>query len=409
MSKLFVGIDVSSRKNVIHFMLPDGSKHSSFSVDNNFNGARLLVRMIISALVELQLQNVVIGLEATSVYGDNLIFFLRESSDLAKFQPDLHILNPKQVKKFKDAYPDLPKNDPVDAFIIADALRFGRITNKLHTDDYRYQALKTLTRARFFAVQNLTKEKQRFMNYLFLKFSSLAQDKVFSDSFGASALSLYAEFDSVEELAAMNLNELTDFIRKTGKNRFPDPDAVAKAIQTAVRSSYRLPKTIVDSVNQVLALSIISMRSLKAQIKSFDKAIELQLQSIPNTLTSVKGIGLVFSAGIIAEVGDIKRFSSQASLAKYAGLVWTQHQSGNYQAQNTRLINSGNRFLKYYLTEAAYSLLRCDAEFKRYYSLKKSEVNRGQVKRALALTARKLVRLVFALLKDNKLYIAPEV
>lgn len=409
MSKLFVGIDVSSRKNVIHFMLPDGSKHSSFSVDNNFNGARLLVRMIISALVELQLQNVVIGLEATSVYGDNLIFFLRESSDLAKFQPDLHILNPKQVKKFKDAYPDLPKNDPVDAFIIADALRFGRITNKLHTDDYRYQALKTLTRARFFAVQNLTKEKQRFMNYLFMKFSSFTQDKVFSDSFGASALSLYTEFDSVEELAAMNLTELTDFIRKTGRNRFPDPDAVAKAIQAAVRSSYRLPKTLVDSVNQVLALSIISMRSLKEQIKSFDKAIELQLQSIPNTLTSVKGIGLVFSAGIIAEVGDIKRFSNQAALAKYAGLVWTQHQSGNYEAQNTRLINSGNRFLKYYLTEAAYSLLRCDAEFKRYYSLKKSEVSRGQVKRALALTARKLVRLVFALLKDNKLYIAPEV
>lgn len=409
MSKLFVGIDVSSRKNVIHFMQPDGSKHSSFSVDNNFNGAKLLVRKIISALVALKLQTVIIGLEATSVYGDNLIFFLRESSELAKFHPDLHILNPKQVKKFKDSYPDLPKNDPVDAYIIADALRFGRISNKLYSDDYRYQALKTLTRARFFAVQNLTKEKQRFMNYLFLKFSSFAQDKVFSDSFGASALSLYAEFDSVEELAAMNLNELTDFIRKTGKNRFPDPDAVAKAIQTAVSSSYRLPKTIVDSVNQILALSIISMRSLKEQIKSFDKAIERQLQSIPNTLTSVKGIGLVFSAGIIAEVGDIKRFSNQAALTKYAGLVWTQHQSGNYEAQNTRLINSGNRFLKYYLTEATYSLLRCDAEFKRYYNLKKSEVNRGQVKRALALTARKLVRLVFALLKDNKLYIAPEV
>lgn len=409
MSKLFVGIDVSSRKNVVHFMKPDGSKHSSFSVDNNINGAKCLVRNIISVLLDIKLQSVVIGLESTSVYGDNLVFFLRENSELAKFQPDINILNPKQVKKFKDAYPDLPKNDSVDAFIIADALRFGRITNKLYTDDYRYQALKTLTRARFFAVQNLTKEKQRFMNYLFMKFSSFTQNKVFSDTFGASALSLYTEFDSVEDLAAMNLTELTDFICKTGKNRFPDPDAVAKAIQAAVRSSYRLPKTIVDSVNQVLALSIISMRSLKEQIKSFDKAIELQLHSIPNTLTSVKGIGLVFSAGIIAEVGDIKRFSNQAALAKYAGLVWTQYQSGNYEAQNTRLINAGNRFLKYYLTEAAYSLLRCDAEFKRYYNLKKTEVNRGQVKRALALTARKLVRLVFALLKDNKLYIAPEV
>ena len=36
------------------------------------------------------------------------------------------------------------------------------------------------------------------------------------------------------------------------------------------------------------------------------------------------------------------------------------------------------------------------------------EVNKYQHKRALALTARKLVRLVFRLLKDNRLYIPPE-
>ena len=71
----------------------------------------------------------------------------------------------------------------------------------------------------------------------------------------------------------------------------------------------------------------------------------------------------------------------------------------------TRLIKSGNRFLKYYLCEAAYSLVRCDTEFRRYYDLKHKEVNKYQHKRALALTARKLVRLVFRLLKDNRLYI----
>lgn len=409
MSNLFVGIDVSSKKNVVHFMQPDGSKVSSFSVDNNFHGAKLLVDKILEALSTLSFNTVTIGLEATSVYGDNLVFFLRESSELSAFKPSIHVLNPKQVKKFKDAYPDLPKNDPVDAFVIADALRFGRITNEIYTQDYRYQALKNLTRARFFAVQSLTKEKQRFMNYIFMKFSSMAQDKIFSDSFGASALALYTEFDSVEELAAKSLEDLTVFLRTNGNNRFPDPEAVAKTIQSAVKSSYRLPKTVVDSINQILALSVVSMRSLKEQIKSFDKAIEQQLQAIPNTLTSVKGIGPVYSAGIIAEVGDIRRFPNHAALAKYAGLAWTQRQSGNYEAQNTKLINSGNRFLKYYLTEAAYSLLRCDAEFKRYFNLKKTEVNRGQSKRALALTARKLVRLVFALLKGNKLYIPSEV
>lgn len=72
------------------------------------------------------------------------------------------------------------------------------------------------------------------------------------------------------------------------------------------------------------------------------------------------------------------------------------------------MIKSGNRYLRYYLLEAANSVRRCESEFRRYYDLKFKEVNKFQHKRALALTARKLVRLVFRLLKDNRLYIPPE-
>ena len=314
-------------------------------------------------------------------------------------------MNPKQVKKFKEVHSDLPKNDPVDAFVIADNLRFGRITNAVYIDDYRYKALQNLTRTRFYAVQNLTREKQRFMNYLFMKCSGLAQDKVFSDNYGAAALAVFEEFESPDDIVNMDVDELAAFISVKGKNRSPRPDEIAKAVQAAARGSYRLPKTVNDSVNQVLAISISSMRALQSQIKSLDKEIERQFVNIPNTLTSVPGIGKVFSAGIIAEIGDIKRFDKgQSALAKYAGLVWNENKSGLFQGQNTRLIKSGNRFLKYYLCEAAYSLVRCDTEFKRYYDLKFKEVNKYQHKRALALTARKLVRLVFRLLKDNRLY-----
>ena len=65
------------------------------------------------------------------------------------------------------------------------------------------------------------------------------------------------------------------------------------------------------------------------------------------------------------------------------------------------MIKSGNRYLRYYLLEAANSVRRCDSEFRRYYDLKFKEVNKYQHKRALALTARKLVRLVFRLLKTT--------
>lgn len=408
MNPLYVGIDVSSKSNVAYLMLSNGNKHSNFPFSNSHDGSVQLVKRILSALTSHSLDTVLIGLEATSVYGDNLVYFLREDALLAPFNRKIHVLNPKQVNKFKEAYNDLPKNDYVDAFVIADCLRFGRINKEVYMGDYRYKALQNLTRARYFAVCNLIKEKQRFINVLFKKYSTFTQEKVFSDTFSTTALAVYEEFESAEALANMDLQELTAFIIEKGKNRFPDPDAVAKAIQKAARSSYRLPKTVNDSVNQVLSISITSIKALESQIKEFDKAIAAQMELLPNVLISIPGIGPVFSAGIMAEIGDINRFQNHAQLAKYAGLAWTQYQSGNFEAENTRLIKSGNRFLKYYLCEAAFSLVRCDKEYSDFYHLKYKEVNRYQHKRALALTARKFVRLVFALLKDNRLYRSAE-
>ena len=407
MNSLFTGIDISSKTNVAYLMRPDGSKYSSFAVQNNQGGAKILSERIVSALNALQLDAVVIGMEATSIYGHNLVYALRQDGSLGRFQRKIHVLNPKQVKKFKESYPELPKNDWVDAFVIADHLRFGRIAREVYMDDYRYNALQTLTRARFDVIQNLTREKQRFANYLFLKCSGIAQDKSIVNT-SATTIALMERYETVDELAFAELDDLTAFIAECGHGRFTDPEATAKVIQSAARGSYRLPKTVNDSINQAMSVSIASMRALNEQVKILDKAIEQQFEIIPNTLTSIPGIGKVYSAGIIAEIGDINRFASQASVAKYAGLVWSQHQSGEFEAEHTHLIKSGNRYLRYYLLEAANSVRRCDSEFRRYYDLKFHEVNRFQHKRALALTARKLVRLVFRLLKDNRLYILPE-
>jgi len=48
-----------------------------------------------------------------------------------------------------------------------------------------------------------------------------------------------------------------------------------------------------------------------------------------------------------------------------------------------------------------------DTELKRFYRTKFREVHKHQHKRALAFTARKLVRLLFSLLKCNRLYTPP--
>ena len=119
MNPLYVGIDVSSKSNVVYFMLPDGSKHCNFSVANSHTGSSQLVKRILSAMTSCSLDTVLIGLEATSVYGDNLVYFLREDAALARFNSKIHVLNPKQVSKFKEAYNDLPKNDLIDSFVVS--------------------------------------------------------------------------------------------------------------------------------------------------------------------------------------------------------------------------------------------------------------------------------------------------
>ena len=68
------------------------------------------------------------------------------------------------------------------------------------------------------------------------------------------------------------------------------------------------------------------------------------------------------------------------------------------------MTKAGNRYLRYYLGEAANSVRRHIPEYREYYAKKYSEVPKHQHKRALALTSRKFVRLVYGLLAKNQLY-----
>ena len=141
MRTLYVGIDVSNKSNVVFLMLPDGSKHNNFSVPNSQDGAAQMVKRFFSAVKSHFLGTVTFGPEAISVYGNSLMYFLREDAVLAPYNRKIHVLNPKQVKKFKGSYNDLPKNDYVDSFVIADCLRFGKINKEVYLGDYRYKAL----------------------------------------------------------------------------------------------------------------------------------------------------------------------------------------------------------------------------------------------------------------------------
>ena len=83
---------------------------------------------------------------------------------------------------------------------------------------------------------------------------------------------------------------------------------------------------------------------------------------------------------------------------------WPPHESGTFQAQDTALSKAGNAYLRYYLIEAANSVRLHCAEYRDYYNAKLAQSPKHAHKRALVLTARKLVRLVDALLRAGAVY-----
>ena len=68
------------------------------------------------------------------------------------------------------------------------------------------------------------------------------------------------------------------------------------------------------------------------------------------------------------------------------------------------MIKGANKYLRYYLIEAADSVRKNDVVFSNYYWKKYKEANKHRHKRALVLTARKLVRVIFYLLKTGNIY-----
>lgn len=412
LSTLFVGIDISSRENVVSAINFEQEFLIKMKpVPNTQSGADQLQAMLVNILENNTFKTIIIGLESTSFYGVHIANFLSASEKLMPYKPYVYCLNPKEVANYKNSFNALDKNDGIDSFVIADFARVGRI----HTEPWRgsqYLALQRLTRHRLHIVECLTREKTYMLSNVFLKFSEFAllqgNEHPFSDKYGATASSILTQFLSSEDIANASIEELVDFVSTKSRKRISNPQITAEILQQAARNSYRLDKCLYEPLTTSIACSFNCIQAFEKELKAINKAIEKAVMGMNpveyQILMSIPGFGPVYSSGILAELGSVKAFPSNDAVAKYAGIVWKENQSGSFKAENTPMSKAGNRYLRYYLIEAAGSVLRHIPEYNEFYQKKYAEVTTHQHKRALALTSRKLIRLIFGLLAKNQLY-----
>ena len=179
---------------------------------------------------------------------------------------------------------------------------------------------------------------------------------------------------------------------------------IAQTLHRLAQKAFRLRPKESAARQFSLIMHLDTIRILEGQMRQLDKAIARDLDTIPQTVTSIDGIGPVFGAGIVAEIGPITRFPSDDAVAKFAGLTWRAHQSGPFDAEDRPLTRSGNAYLRYYLIEAADRVRVRDPEFEAFYIRKYSDATHHPHKRALVLTARKLTGVIYGLLTRGQLY-----
>ena len=408
--KLFVGLDVSSEKLDVCMLTDDHAmpvlKKASFT--NSLVGASEIKEVTLGYASQLAITAIVVGMEATSLYSFHPAMFFQEDEDLNRYDLTVSVEQPNKIKKYREIFEE-SKTDEIDAFYIADYFRVGRFAPSILKEE-EYLALQHLTRSRLQLVEQLVRTKQHFIENIYYKCNRLAvelkADGGSTSVLSATLVTLMTEDYSLDDLAEMPLEDFAALIQKLGRHRFKNPEGVAKAISKAVRTSYRLGKTQQGSIDKILGVLARNIRGVEKSIKDLDQAIIDIVQAMPEytCLSSVPGIGPVYAAGIIAEIGQIERFEDQTKIAKYAGLYWKQNQSGNQHSENTPLAKRGNRYLRYYLVEAANSVRNREPEYQAFYKKKYQETPKHKHKRALVLTARKLVRLVDVLLRNHQLY-----
>jgi transposase len=405
---LLVGIDVHRKTNAVCVMNGQGQELiPRFTMDNSRPGTEAFVQQMAQLMLDGDFDVLQVAAEATGWYWFHFFQTLSQDPFLNQWPIELYPLNPRLTANFKKTFVDLDHTDHIDSFVVGDRLRLGRDLPAPFRYEETYLPLRFLTRYRYHVIHNLAREKAYCLAILYLKVSEYTHKdkKPFSNVFGVASRAILQEFASIEEIATIPFLELVEFIDLKGKRRFPNPAENARKLQQVARNSYTLPEALQHPINLVLDLSLKHITFLECQAKRLNTAIAQHMEAIPHTLDTIPGFGPVFSGGIISEIAGIERFDyNQAKVAKFAGLKWRKHQSADFEADETRLTRTGNRYLRYYLCEAAQSVRLRDAEYAAYYEHKFHEVRKHQHKRAIVLTARKLVRLVTRLLTTNQPY-----
>lgn len=381
---IYVGIDIAKLNHYASAIDSDGVVLiEPFEFLNDNAGFYTLL----SKLNSFELNDIIIGLESTAHYGNNLVSFLVTKG--------LHVcvINPIQTATLRKNNIRKTKTDKVDTLVIAKAVALMDHPRFVTLYDIALMQLKNLGRFRMKLVKQRSRTKIQLTAYLDQVFPEL---QYFFKS-GIHQKTVYAilkEAPSATRIASMHLTHLKNLLVSNSHGHFKKETALELRVlaQKSVGTADR-------SLSIQITQSIAQIELLDSQLDAVESEMKDIVTSLDSVIMTIPGIGPINGGMIIGEIGDINRFSKPRKLLAFAGLDPSVYQSGNFIAKKTKMSKRGSSALRYALMNAAHNIVKYNQTFKEYYDSKRAE-GRGHYN-ALGHCAGKLVRIIYKMLKDD--------
>ncbi len=390
---LIVAIDIGKGTDTGYCRCPSGKDMKPFEFSNDAEGFKKLWDRICWEKTANHLEEVVVGFESTGAYGEPLVHYLRQKP------VKLVQVNPMHTKRMKDLQGNSPgKTDRKDPKVIADIIGLGHALSVIIPEGAAAE-LRRLTLARERSIQRRTALYNQVQDLVFILFPEFLQ--VMRDVKTQSARYLLRHYPTPQDMVTCGSEAVTLILKRVSRGKLGK--ARAQALYDAAAQSVGLQegrRGILLEMEEILS----ALEGCNRFIEKLEEEMLPYLEQIPycDSLLSVKGIGAITVAGLIGEVGDFRQFHTLREVMKLAGLDLFEISSGKHKG-NRRISKRGRPLLRKLLYFAAINTIRkggvMHASYQRY-------LERGMPKtKALIAIARKLLRILFALVRDHSQYV----
>jgi transposase len=389
---LVVALDIGKKVHYGYLRAPNGKDVKPFRTYNFRKSFEEFWTKVVQFKRQQDLKDIVVGFESTGPYAEPLFHYLRNKP------VKLVQVNPMHSKRLKELTGNSPnKTDKKDPRVIADVICLGHALTVVIPQGAAAQ-LRRLTQARERAMKSRTamiSQLQHLVFVIFPEFSSIMKPST------KSAMYLIKHHTTPESIFAMGLEALAAVVKKVSRGKLGHEHAkkLFEAAQDSI-GMYEGKGSIILEIDHLVS----KIENEDRFIDSLEKKMADYLDQIPysGSLLSVKGIGVITVAGLIGEVGDFRKFRTISEMMKLAGLDLYEVSSGQHQGQR-HISKRGRSLMRKLLFFAAINAVKSNGIMHEPYQ---QMLDRGMPKvKALIAISRKVLRIIFALARDNVEYV----